>query len=849
MTAVNSADPFGLVGQVLDGQFRVDRLVGEGGFSVVYKGHHQGLNEPIAVKCLKLPSALGTSLVDSFVQRFRDESRILYRLSQGNLHIVRSVAAGTTQAPITGALVPYMVLEWLEGRSLQNDLTVRRTLGNTGRSLEEVVTLFGPAADALGYAHAQGVVHRDLNPGNIFLAATARGTLTKVLDFGVAKIMHDSTLNIGPRAPTVGQIRIFAPAYGAPEQFDDRIGIVAAPSDVYSFALILLEALRDKPVNDAPHIGAFAHLAVDPARRPTPRALGIAVPDEVEAAFARATSLDPRARWQSVSDFWQSLTIGMKVATELRYEKAARETPSLELRAQAPQSLQQTIPLGVKDAPSIAGSSQVTAPPAKAFPLAPDTMSAAPREGGSSPRVAGAVVSKQGDPRRTMMLAGGPPRMGAAPAPPSDVASSSDVEAPKDATDPSSFVPEPTVEPMARTLTDAEFHAAQARDALVARIDGGGEAEPAPPSMPKSREANAPNDRRTGLGGTLMMAAAPGAPPGAQSAVFRPTPPSMPAPVPTDPRTSQLPDPRVSQVHDPRVSHLHGGPPSYEAALPSFTPAPPQGYGSQVYAPAPSQPQPLDPSWNRGSAVPPQVAPSTSAPATSSPKSRAPLVAIGVVAAVVVLAGASFAGYRYFQADRRVPTDPTLVPSASVTAPEVPTASAPPPVTAQPTSEPPPATSTTAAPPEVPEDTKEPVVPPAASSAPVRPSTVPPSTSASEPGHSTAPAVASSTTPKTSPSASASSTTDPNAFDEAGARQRLSAANSVLVICKHGGASGPGKASVTFGPDGTVTAVSLAPPYEGTKEGTCAVNQFRRVKIRPFTGAPHTLQHTFEIPK
>ena len=104
------ADPFGLVGQVLDGQFRVDKLVGEGGFSAVYRGHHQGLNEPIAIKCLKLPAALGTTLVDTFVQRFRDESRILYRLSQGNLNVVRSIAAGTTQAPATGALVPYMVL-------------------------------------------------------------------------------------------------------------------------------------------------------------------------------------------------------------------------------------------------------------------------------------------------------------------------------------------------------------------------------------------------------------------------------------------------------------------------------------------------------------------------------------------------------------------------------------------------------------------------------------------------------------------------------------------------------------------------------------------------------------------
>src|SRR5215475_13235018 len=121
-----SADPFGIVGQVLDAQFRVDRLVGEGGFSAVYRGFHLGLQEPIAIKCLKLPPTLSPPLVEQFEKRFRDESRILYRLSQGNLNIVRSIAGGTWQSP-AGFLVPFMVLEWMEGRSLGNEFTIRRT--------------------------------------------------------------------------------------------------------------------------------------------------------------------------------------------------------------------------------------------------------------------------------------------------------------------------------------------------------------------------------------------------------------------------------------------------------------------------------------------------------------------------------------------------------------------------------------------------------------------------------------------------------------------------------------------------------------------------------------------------
>src|SRR6185295_1783441 len=111
------------------------------------------------------------------------------------------------------------------------------------------------AADGIAHAHSQGVLHRDLNPGNLFLASTPQGTRMKVLDFGVAKILDDSALNIGPRTATVGQIRIFAPAYGAPEQFDDAIGSVSAATDVYAFAVILIEALRDRGVNDGSHLG------------------------------------------------------------------------------------------------------------------------------------------------------------------------------------------------------------------------------------------------------------------------------------------------------------------------------------------------------------------------------------------------------------------------------------------------------------------------------------------------------------------------------------------------------------------------------------------------------------------
>ena len=187
----------------------------------------------------------------------------------------------------TSALVPYMVLEWLDGRSLAQDFEVRRQEGKTGRSMDEVVLLLDSAAQGLAFAHSQGVVHRDMNPGNLFLTARRQGDGVDdegVLDFGVAKVVSDHALELGPRAPTFradpdlrAGVRL-----ALPEQFDDNVGKVGSASDVYSFSIIILEALRDLPVREGEHLGEFAMMALEPKGRPTPRSLGVPVGDAVE---------------------------------------------------------------------------------------------------------------------------------------------------------------------------------------------------------------------------------------------------------------------------------------------------------------------------------------------------------------------------------------------------------------------------------------------------------------------------------------------------------------------------------------------------------------------------------------
>jgi eukaryotic-like serine/threonine-protein kinase len=301
------ADPFGLIGQIIDGQLRVDQVIGEGGFSIVYKGEHLGLGEPVAIKCLKLPRRLDPKLAEAFGKRFRDEGRLLYRLSQGSLYICRSITSGTTIAPMSGMLVPYMALEWLDGHSLVQEFRERRSRGKMPLSLEEAIKLFDPAVQALAYAHSQGVVHRDVKPGNLIYTQTREGPKLKVLDFGLAKIFDDEAIGMTPSVQTAGNFYMCSPSYGAPEQFDSRVGPVGPWTDVYAIALVFVESLADQKARHADSMAEGAILALNPATKPTPRSLGVNVPDAVEAILARAVALKPGDRPQTCGEFWGAL--------------------------------------------------------------------------------------------------------------------------------------------------------------------------------------------------------------------------------------------------------------------------------------------------------------------------------------------------------------------------------------------------------------------------------------------------------------------------------------------------------------------------------------------------------------
>ncbi|WP_394833540.1 serine/threonine protein kinase [Pendulispora rubella] len=301
---MSASDPLGMIGQVLHGQFRVDDLVEDGKRHFLYRGVHLMLEVPIAIKCMKAPSG-GSH--DQFIRRFRHESRLHYKLSQASPHVVRVLASGTAMAP-TGEqqLTPFMVLEWLDGESLAQDIANRRAQGLPGRTLSEAIRLLDPPVEALAFAHTQGIVHREVTPETLFCAQVGGGLHVKLLDFGVAKILTERALDLAPPSQSMGLVPIGAPGYAAPEQYSSNIGSVGPWTDVYAITLVLLEMMLNRPVMEEGTIPLGVRV-LDPKHRPTPRALGLEVSDRVEAVLAQAVAVRPGDRQQEAGELWGML--------------------------------------------------------------------------------------------------------------------------------------------------------------------------------------------------------------------------------------------------------------------------------------------------------------------------------------------------------------------------------------------------------------------------------------------------------------------------------------------------------------------------------------------------------------
>ncbi|MCB9596255.1 MAG: serine/threonine protein kinase [Sandaracinaceae bacterium] len=265
------------IGTVLDGRYRLEALLGEGGIGQVFEATHLALGTAVAVKVLR-PELADTELLR---KRFEREARALTELSHP--HIVAVTDVGVSDG------TPYLVMEKVEGRPLSSVL--RAGPLDPPRALE----LTRQILRAVGHAHERGLVHRDLKPGNILLREVDGRDHAVVLDFGLARYTGERGRQ-GTALTRRGSL-IGTPAYMAPEQAAG--GQVDERADVYAIGLVAYEMLTGRRPfleRDAPDL-LRAHL-VEPAPALEAASEGLEVSEELEEWTQRALAKDRADRFR-----------------------------------------------------------------------------------------------------------------------------------------------------------------------------------------------------------------------------------------------------------------------------------------------------------------------------------------------------------------------------------------------------------------------------------------------------------------------------------------------------------------------------------------------------------------------
>ncbi len=272
-----------VIGQILDGRYRVDMLIGEGGMGRVYMAEHVDIGRRVAVKILHPVY----SHMPDLVERFRREARAASRI--GHPHIVDVTDSGTTA---DGSV--YFVMEYLEGVELGNVIDREGAL-----TVERALRIGTQICRALSAAHAAGIIHRDLKPENIYLTTRdGSADFVKVLDFGIAKTTEAEQARV--RRLTSPGMAMGTPEYMAPEQAAGRPA--DARCDVYALGAILYETLTGVPPYDGDNFMEILtkKATIDPV---PPRQLRRDVPEAVGELIIRSMARNPDARPPSMEAF------------------------------------------------------------------------------------------------------------------------------------------------------------------------------------------------------------------------------------------------------------------------------------------------------------------------------------------------------------------------------------------------------------------------------------------------------------------------------------------------------------------------------------------------------------------
>ncbi|MDI3282919.1 serine/threonine-protein kinase [Polyangium sp. 15x6] len=309
-------------GQLIAGKIRLERPLARGGMGAVWIAHHLKLDRAVAVKFMEP----GLTASDTARARFEREARAAAQIQSA--HVVEVHDYGVESE------TPYIVMELLRGEDLAARLDKRGKL-----DLAEALRITQPICKALRRAHELGLVHRDLKPGNVFLARQDDDEIVKLLDFGIAKA-------VSPGTPQSGDVTrsgnlVGSPLYMSPEQIR-KSKEVDHRSDLWSLGVILYQMLTGRTPFVEDEVGAvLVAICTDPI--PKPSTLAPELGPEVDRFFDRALARDPAERFQSSRELFEALeALANKPAAAVKGTSVAARhdtTPALEATDEIPSPL------------------------------------------------------------------------------------------------------------------------------------------------------------------------------------------------------------------------------------------------------------------------------------------------------------------------------------------------------------------------------------------------------------------------------------------------------------------------------------------------------------------------------
>lgn len=305
-------------GDVLDGKYRIERVIAEGGIAIVVQAEQLGLDRHVAIKLLR-PEVLADREI---VEHFRSEGSLAAKIKSEHVVRIHDVGEGA-------GIGPYMVMELLEGYDLEHRVQ------SGAMPMHEAVDYVLQACDALAEAHHLRIVHRDIKPANLFLAERPpRAPILKIIDFGISKLVPRPGAD-GAWSTTDATVA-GTPAYMSPEHI--RGEVVDARADIWSMGVVLHELLTGTlpfPLDEPSRMmRAICNESPAPIRSVRPD-----LPADLEAVVLRCLAQSAADRYASVSELAAALEPFHAGDAQRPSEKialGARPPPALDPRRHAP---------------------------------------------------------------------------------------------------------------------------------------------------------------------------------------------------------------------------------------------------------------------------------------------------------------------------------------------------------------------------------------------------------------------------------------------------------------------------------------------------------------------------------